>query len=84
MKKHRTQVPPPNDSPENREVLRKELARRLAKQELASGLFSFLGYGPQAFLLKDAVPHHLLLAWLAVVMVAEMTNAAICFIASAR
>lgn len=70
----------PNVLHENRETVEKDLARRLAKQELASGLFSFLGYGPQAFLLKDVIRHDFLWAWLAVVVAAEMTNVAICFV----
>lgn len=63
----------------NRETVQKDLSRRLAKQEMASGLFSFLGYGPQAFLLKDVVQHDVLWVWLGVVIAAEMTNAAVCF-----
>lgn len=79
MEAHRIQ-PKPSDSPAaDREVLRRELARRLAKQEMASGLFSFLGYGPQTYMAKGAVPDHLLFAWLAVVMVTELTSAALCF-----
>lgn len=62
------------------DLLQRELARRLAKQEMASGLFSFLGYGPQTYMAKGAVPDPLLFAWLGVVMVMELTNAAICFI----
>lgn len=64
---------------ENRETVEKDLARRLGKQEMASGLFSFLGYGPQALFLKDVIRHDFLLTWLAVVVAAEMTNAAISF-----
>ena len=59
-------------------LLQKELARRLAKQEMASGLFSFLGYGPQAYLIKGTVPDPLLYLWVALVMALELTNAAIC------
>lgn len=64
---------------ENREVVQKDLARRLAKQEMVSGLFSFLGYVPQAFLLTGVVPADFLWGWLAVLIAAEMSGAAICF-----
>ena len=79
MENHCAQLPPSSVLHENRETVEKDLIRRLAKQELASGLFSFLGYGPQALLLKDVVQHDFLWAWLAVVMTAEMTNVALCF-----
>lgn len=64
----------------DKEVLSRELARRLAKQELASGLFSFLGYGPQAYMARGAVPDPLLFTWLAAVFVTEMASAALCFV----
>ncbi|HEX5393218.1 MAG TPA: histidine kinase dimerization/phospho-acceptor domain-containing protein [Rhodocyclaceae bacterium] len=64
---------------ENREAVQRELIGRLAKQEMASGLFSFLGYGPQAFLLANTVSHNFLWTWLALVVVGEMSNATICF-----
>lgn len=80
MEGHCAQVQLSDVLHENRETFEKDLARRLAKQEMASGLFSFLGYGPQALLLKDVVHHDFLWAWLAVVVAAEMTNVAICFV----
>ncbi|WP_426304594.1 ATP-binding protein [Acidovorax facilis] len=79
MKVHRIQVTTSASSAVDQEFLHRELARRLAKQEMASGLFSFLGYGPQTYMAKGAVPAPLLFAWLAVVMVTELASAAICF-----
>jgi signal transduction histidine kinase/DNA-binding response OmpR family regulator len=79
MESPSAQVPLSNILQENREKVETALAARLAKQEMGSGLFSFLGYGPQALLLKDVIRHDLLWAWVAVVMAAEMTNAALCF-----
>ena len=79
MEEHRNQGTSSETLAENREVLRQELARRLAKQEMASSLFAFLGYGPQAYMAKGAVPDPLLFTWLAALMVAEMISATICF-----
>lgn len=64
---------------DDREVLRRELARRLAKQEMASSLFAFLGYGPQAYMAKGAVPDAMLLIWLVTLVVAEMFSATTCY-----
>lgn len=79
MESPSAQVPLSTILDENRETVEKDLARRLGKQEMASGLFSFLGYGPQALFLKDVIRHDFLWTWLAVVVAAEMTNAAISF-----
>ena len=79
MEAHRSQGSSSGTFAEGREALRQELARRLAKQEMASSLFAFLGYGPQAYMAKGAVPDPLLFAWLAALVVAEMFSATICF-----
>jgi signal transduction histidine kinase/DNA-binding response OmpR family regulator len=70
---------PANTGADDREVLRRELARRLAKQEMASALFAFLGYGPQAYMAKGAVPDALLFTWLVALVAAEMLSVSICF-----
>ncbi|HZX29942.1 MAG TPA: ATP-binding protein [Rhodocyclaceae bacterium] len=64
---------------ENRETVQRDLARRLAKQEKSSALFSFLGYGPLAFLLSGIVPGNFLWGWLAVLVATEISGIAICF-----
>lgn len=72
-------LPPPiSPAAPDKEMLHRALARRLAKQEMASGLFSFLGYGPQAFMAYGAVPNHLLWTWLAVLVGTELASAALC------
>lgn len=68
-----------DDSSENHVTIQRELTRRLAKQGIGSGLYSFLGYGPQALLLTKTVSHNLLWTWVALLVVGELSNVTICF-----
>lgn len=68
-----------DDVSENRSAVQKELTRRLAKQGIGSGLYSFLGYVPQTLLLTKTVSHHLLWMWVALLVVGELSNVTICF-----
>jgi signal transduction histidine kinase/DNA-binding response OmpR family regulator len=63
---------------ENRETVQQNLILRLAQQDMSSSLFSFLGYGPQAFLLSEVVPGTFLWGWLALLVTAEMSGVLIC------
>lgn len=68
-----------DDLSENRATVQEELTRRLAKQGIGSGLYSFFGYVPQALLLTKTVSHHLLWTWVALVVVGELSNVTTCY-----
>ncbi|TXT37661.1 MAG: multi-sensor hybrid histidine kinase [Comamonadaceae bacterium] len=78
MQDPNTQSKHPAIATTDQEAVERDMARRFSKQELGSALFSFVGYGPQAYFLLDVVPHGMLGLWLALVVAGEAVNAAIC------
>ena len=55
-------------------MVRRELLNQLGQRQFMSACTSWLGYGLQAFVLRDTVPLHLLLGWVGLMALIEVIN----------